>query len=277
MQRFVENGEGRASLSQAEVVNPPTPVVMRADDFGASPGTNDAILECLDAGFIRNVGVMAPAPFLAHRLEELAARQDGFCLGLHTTMNSEWASLRWGPVLPAGAVPSLVEPDGTFYRTTALLNERGIAAEMIREVEEQLAKLNALGLQPRYLDTHMGFSWMDGIADALAGLCHREGLIFADGHAFCGLPLPLTDPPPAQNVRAAIQGLTETHPGARLVSVFHPAKLDSSSALFFPDAARPSPEVGEARHREYLTLTNVAFMAGWTATANILPSAYSTE
>jgi hypothetical protein len=250
---------------------------MRADDFGASPGTNDAILECLDAGFICNVGVMAPAPFLGHRLEELVARQEEFCLGLHATMNSEWASLRWGPVLPAGDVPSLVGPDGTFHKTTALLNERGIATEMIREVEGQLAKVISLGLRPRYLDTHMGFSWIAGIADALAGLCRREGLIFADGHAFCGLPLPLTGPPPAQEVRAAIRSLAECHAGARLVSVFHPAKLDASSAIFFSDAAHPSSEVGEARHREYQTLTNVAFMSEWTASANILPSAYSTD
>lgn len=251
-----------------------TCLIIRADDFGASPGTSDAIFDCLEAGFVRNVGVMAPAPFLAHRLDELIERQEEFCLGLHATLNSEWANLRWGPVLPASDVPSLVEPDGTFHRSTMTLHDCGVAAEMIREVEAQLAKVRGLGLRPRYLDTHMGFSWIKGVADALAALCAREGLIFGDSPAFAGLPLSLSDQLAPDQIQDAIHSLAESHAGTRPVWVFHPAKHDAISEQFFLNANEPSSAVAEVRHHEYLTLSDASLMAEWQSSANILPSPY---
>jgi predicted glycoside hydrolase/deacetylase ChbG (UPF0249 family) len=249
-------------------------LITRADDFGASPGTNDAIFECLDAGFVRNVGVMVPGPFFRHRLEELVERQDGFCLGLHATLNSEWANLRWGPVLPTSSVSSLVEPDGTFHRSVMTLHDCGVAAEMIREVEAQLSQARDLGLRPRYLDTHMGFSWISGVAGALAALCEREGLIFANGPSFADLNLSLGDQPTPDQIRDAIRNLTKSHAGSHPVWVFHPAKRDAFSERFFPNASEPSSAVADARHLEYETLSNGPLMAGWIARGNILPCTY---
>ncbi len=257
-----------------EVKNTPSRLITRADDFGISPGTNEAILECLDAGFVRNVGVMAPAPSLHHRLEELIARQEECCLGLHATLNSEWAEWRWGPVLPPESVSSLVGEDGTFHATTALLHERGQVDEMVREVEAQLAKLVGLGLRPRYLDTHMVFSWIEGVADALEELCRREGLVFANSSGFCDLPLRLWEQPDPKDIHAAIRSLAQSHPGARPVSVFHPAKLDSTSALFFRDPTERSGGIGATRHSEYLALSNAPILSDWAACANIRPATY---
>jgi predicted glycoside hydrolase/deacetylase ChbG (UPF0249 family) len=261
------------ALSEAEV-SPPIRLITRADDFGASPGTNEAILDCLSAGFIRNVGVMAPSPFLSHRLDELIARQSEFCLGLHATLNSEWSSLRWGPVLPVEEVSSLVEADGTFHRSTHTLNQRGLAAEMIREVEAQLKRLQSLGLTPRYLDTHMVFSWIEGIAQELSELCRREGLIFADDPSFCRLPLQANENLGPDQIRSAIRNLGASHPGGQPLWIFHPARYDACSELFFCDASKPSTAISKERHCEYLTLSNASLIAGWKSSANILPSTY---
>jgi hypothetical protein len=37
-------------------------------------------------------------------------------IGAHLAITSEWDRLRWGPVLPISKVPSLIAPDGFFYR-----------------------------------------------------------------------------------------------------------------------------------------------------------------
>ena len=240
-------------------------IITRADDFGVSPGTNDAILECLDAGFIRNVGVMAPAPFLSHRWEELLERQDSFCPGLHATLNSEWAALRWGPVLPAAQVTSLVEADGTFHRKTHILNERGKLREMMAEIRAQLGLLRKLGLRPRYLDCHMMFIWIDGVADALTELCLAEGLLFANGPGFASISLPLKAEAPltAREIAGAVDNLARENTETLPFWLFHPARRDSVSEKFYPDPAQPSTAVASARHYEYATLTDRQTLGQW--------------
>lgn len=252
-----------------------THLITRADDFGASPGTNDAILGCLDAGFVRNVGVMGPGPFLRHRLSELVGRQDAFCPGLHATLNSEWAGIRWGPVLAPEDVPSLVREDGTFHSDSQTLHERGVVSEMLAEISAQLDLVRRLGLRPRYLDTHMVFTWIPGVAEALAGLCQREGLVFANGPGFESLPLKLDVT--AGELAGAMAGMAATHPGTRPVWVSHPAKRDDVSEKFFFDPGQPSASVAESRHREYAKLSDAAAMSGLARDANVQPSEYAPD
>jgi len=258
-----------------EKMKPPFSLITRADDFGASPGTNEAILACLDAGFIRNVGVMVPAPFLGHRLEELLGRQDSCCVGLHGTLTSEWAGLRWGPVLPGENVPSLLDADGNFFASTQSLHERALLPEMLAEIRAQLDLARRLGLFPRYLDLHMVFTWIPGVAEALAALCDEEGLVFANGPQFVGFGLAgesFFEP------GAAARALEQTrlaHAGKHHVSFFHPAKRDAASEMFFPDRSRPSTAVAEARHREFELLSDAARMPSFLRDAGILPATYS--
>jgi predicted glycoside hydrolase/deacetylase ChbG (UPF0249 family) len=255
---------------------PPTQVLIQADDFGASPGTNEAILDCLDAGFVRNVGVMAPLLSLPHRFGELLERQTTFCPGLHATLTSEWAALRWGPLLPWTRVPSLIEPDGTFYRTTQTLHQRGVVAEMLEEIRSQLDHLRRLGLRVRYLDTHMCFAWIPGVADALTALCQTEGLIFVKEPAFSSLAMPAPSAvgwTPDQ-LRAALAGFAAAHPAARPVWIFHPAKHDAVSAKFYSDLGKPTSAVAEDRQREYAFLSDTARMTALLRSANVQPTTY---
>jgi len=262
-----------ADQNPAMQANLPSVLITRADDFGASPGTNDAILDCLDAGFVRNVGVMVPGPFLHHRFSELVGRQDAFCPGLHATLNSEWAGIRWGPVLAAEDVPSLVRKDGTFHNSTQLLHERGVVSDMLAEISAQLDLIRRLGLRPRYLDTHMVFTWIPGIAEALDVLCQREGLIFSDGPGFA--PLPLKPEVTPGEFADALADFVSTHPGTRPVWVTHPAKRDDVSEKFFAEPGRPSASVAESRHHEYVKLSDAAGMSGFACAAHVQPSGYA--
>ena len=218
---------------------------------------------------------MGPGPFLRHRLSELVERQDAFCPGLHATLNSEWAGIRWGPVLAPEDVPSLVREDGTFHSSTQTLHERGVVSEMLAEISAQLDLVRRLGLRPRYLDTHMVFAWIPGVAEALAGLCQREGLVFANGEGFASLPFKLDAT--ASEIAEALAGMVATHPGTRPVWVSHPAKRDDVSEKFFFDSARPSASVAESRHREFAKLSDAAGMSGLARAANVQPSEYAPD
>jgi len=155
----------------------PIAIYLRADDFGASPGSNEAIIDAIDCRTIRNVGVMAPGPHLEHCFDALVERQGEACIGMHATLNSEWSNVRWGPVSPAEQVASLVDPDGFFWKQTSQTHERAQLEHITIELEAQLDALRRKGLEPRYIDTHMMFQWIPGVAEIVADLAKREGLV----------------------------------------------------------------------------------------------------
>ncbi|MFQ3671245.1 MAG: ChbG/HpnK family deacetylase [Verrucomicrobiia bacterium] len=196
---------------------------LRADDAGLSPGTNRAIdaasSTCL------NLGLMPPAPFLLDAIERFQQRSD-LCLGLHFTLNSEWPSLRWGPVSPPQSVPSLVQPDGTFYPNPWNLPP-GITYDLNdiqRELHAQLDRLRSLGLAIRYLDSHMVvFHTRPDLAEFARHFAAREGLAYPDD--LPRLSHRTRDSDLATNLqhwRHLLQGLDES---PRL-AIFHPAEAD---------------------------------------------------
>ena len=155
-------------------------LVTRADDAGSNRTANEAIRECLDAGFLKNVSVMAVGKAVEHAAELLAGREDA-CFGLHTALNAEWDQVRWGPVLPPQEVPSLVDDAGMLLPTTRALKERGPSeGEVMAEVQAQLDRLRSLGFDIRYADMHMGWGWVlgDGFGRRFDAWCEREGLLY---------------------------------------------------------------------------------------------------
>ena len=141
-------------------MNATAKLVIRADDLGSFHGANRAIDQLLRSGLCRNAGIMVPAAYFTEGAE-LARNHTDSCIGLHATLNSEWASVRWRPVLPASRVPCLVEPDGTLKRSPHALHEAGADFDqMLAEIEAQLAKARAVGLNIEYLDQHMCFGWV---------------------------------------------------------------------------------------------------------------------
>lgn len=152
-------------------------VVFRGDDAASTEGANLAIAQAVEDGVLRNVSVMATGAALEHAAS-VFKDLEGIAIGLHVTLNSEWEEVKWGPVLPASQVPSLVEPDGSFTTAPNVLAKRGFDLdEAMAEVEAQLARLRAVGLRVDYLDEHMGVGGVPGLRDRLAELCVREGLV----------------------------------------------------------------------------------------------------
>ena len=193
-------------------------VVTRGDDAGSGRDANRAIAECCDAGMLRNVSVMAPGPALDAAAQMLAQRPQ-VCCGLHVTLNSEWLAVKWGPVLPAAEVPSLVDERGYFWPTPEIARDRGARVdEMLREIEAQLAAARRAGINLSYIDEHMGVSWpWPDLRKGIVAIAEREGLI--DGCAVPGFPAPAA--PCSDRFEWWENGLREA-PAGRYLTANHP-------------------------------------------------------
>jgi predicted glycoside hydrolase/deacetylase ChbG (UPF0249 family) len=221
-------------------------LLLRLDDFGASPGANDAILDIAASGVPVNIGVMAPGPFRHHHWDKLLAIQSEVCVGVHATVTSEWATLRWGPVSSPNKVPSLLRGDGSFFSDVQALNKEGSTEEILAEVRAQIAALRREGLEPRYLDTHMGFAWLPGVDDGLAQICGEENLVYAHAAQFRSFSWQKP------------KRLEESASNKVFVCVFHPAYRDAVSERFF--ATDPDPAISAGRAREAALLQDPRFL-----------------
>lgn len=224
-------------------------IITRADDFGVSPGTNRAILDAVDGGFIRNVGVIAPSTHWQSGVPELMVRADRFSLGVHATLTSEWNFPRWRPLLGAGQVPGLCLPDGSLPRDTATLHKQFRLEELEAEVLAQIACLRASGLHPEYLDTHMGFDWLPVVQETLSRICSKEGLLYHNIPQHAAFACPLEDLEREGALGARIEAFQAEKPGVRAVWIFHPADPD-------PDNVEMPAEVCARRQREAEILRN---------------------
>jgi len=153
-------------------------IVTRGDDSGSCHSANLAIADAFRRGVLRNTSIMVPAPVF-QEAAEMYKNMDGLCVGLHATITDEWNTHRWGPILGAAAVPSLVRPDGTFFKTTQpLWQNKPDYDEILAEIKAQLDVARSQELDIKYMDTHMGFSWFDGLEARLSDFAESEGLIY---------------------------------------------------------------------------------------------------
>jgi hypothetical protein len=161
--------------------------ISRADDLGSSRSANAAIDAVTKAGFIKNVSVMAPCAYAGEAAELLARRRD-ICFGMHTTLNSEWDKIKWGPVLPLNDDSGLVDRKGQFLPDPILFcDTRPDVGIIMKEVNAQLERLNSLGFDIRYVDSHMlPELFVEGLDEAMQEFIHKKGLI--DHMCFYSLP-----------------------------------------------------------------------------------------
>lgn len=132
------------------------PVLIRCDDIGMCHSVNMAAKQVLDTGIPVSMSVMVPCPWFSEAVEILKQYKN-VSVGIHLTLNAEWKNYRWGPVLGAKAVPSLVDSVGNFFpsRSRLFANNPSLA-EIEAELRAQIQKAINSGLKLEYLDHHMG-------------------------------------------------------------------------------------------------------------------------
>jgi predicted glycoside hydrolase/deacetylase ChbG (UPF0249 family) len=130
-------------------------LVVHADDLGMSHSVDAASIKGLESGLISSASLMVPCPWFSE-IAAYARRHPDADLGLHLTLTSEWQLYRWGPVLPADRVKSLIAPDGYLYPTEEIAAAHIDPREAEAEVRAQVERAMAYGIRPTHLDSHMG-------------------------------------------------------------------------------------------------------------------------
>ena len=71
-------------------------IVIHHDDIAANHATNVAFVELFDLGLVTSGSVMVPCPWFPE-IAEIARRRPDLDLGVHLTLNAEFAPCRWRP------------------------------------------------------------------------------------------------------------------------------------------------------------------------------------
>jgi hypothetical protein len=119
-----------------------------------SHSENKATIRALEQGLVSSYSMMVPCRGFAE-MADFAKNNPQFDYGIHLTLTCEWEEVRFGPVLPAAEVPSLVDGQGHFYNSREALKKSASADEIKKELKAQIEKAYAFGLKPSHLDSHM--------------------------------------------------------------------------------------------------------------------------
>ncbi len=151
--------------------------LIRLDDMGMCHSVNMAIEQVAETGLPFSTSVMFACPWYEEAVEILKQHPQ-VSVGIHLTLNAEWAGYRWGPILGPEAVPSLVDSMGTFFpsRTRLFENDPDVG-EITRELRAQIDRAMDTGLKIDYVDYHMGAAVQTmALREIVEGLASEYGL-----------------------------------------------------------------------------------------------------
>lgn len=127
-------------------------LIVHADDVGVTHSVNAATIKGLESGLVNSASLMAPCPWFPE-IADYAKSHAEIDFGLHLTLTSERVYYRWGPVAPAGKVPSLLDKNGYLHHDWT--PETHIdPAEAEIELRAQIDRAYAMGVRPTHLDSH---------------------------------------------------------------------------------------------------------------------------
>lgn len=129
-------------------------LIIHADDAGLAHAENDATIQALEKGMVNSYSIMTPCPWY-FEIADFALNNPKFDYGIHITLTSEWKHYKYGPVLPPGDVPSLVDKHGYFHESREVFKQVAKVEDIRKELHAQIDRALQFGLTPSHLDSHM--------------------------------------------------------------------------------------------------------------------------
>jgi predicted glycoside hydrolase/deacetylase ChbG (UPF0249 family) len=129
--------------------------IIHTDDIGMCQASVDAFANLWDFGLISSGAVMVPCPWFLQAAEYARAHPQAD-LGVHLTLTSEWKTYRWGPISTRDPRSGMIDGEGCFYHRIGPAREYGEPDFVQAEMEAQVERAFAMGMQPTHVDTHMG-------------------------------------------------------------------------------------------------------------------------
>jgi hypothetical protein len=130
-------------------------VIIHADDIGMCQATIAAFADLVDFGLISSGAVMVPCPWFP-QVAAYCRQRPLVDLGVHLTLTSEWDGYRWGPVSTRDPASGLMDEAGYFHQRSEQVQEHGDAAAVQLELQMQVDRAVAAGIDVTHVDTHMG-------------------------------------------------------------------------------------------------------------------------
>ncbi len=171
-----EGGVSEAGLAEQLGFAPDARVaVVHADDIGMCHSANEGAFEALENGPATCGSVMVPCPWFAEAAAWIRERP-GLDIGVHLTLNAEWAHYRWGPVAGRSAVPSLLDDEGFLPRTVPEVHANARPEEVEVELRAQIDAALEAGIDVTHLDSHMGTVLMPPLSEVYVRLAEEYRL-----------------------------------------------------------------------------------------------------
>lgn len=124
-------------------------VILSCDDLGSCHAATVGVYRAIREGIATCASIMVPAPWARHAATLYELSDD---VGVHLTLNAEHETYRWGPVTHA---PSLLSGETGFPRDLADLWEHADPSEVFRELQAQIERAMAWGIDVTHLAPHL--------------------------------------------------------------------------------------------------------------------------
>ena len=130
-------------------------VIIHTDDIGMCQASVEAFADLADFGLISSGAVMVPCPWF---LQAAAFARDHpeADLGVHLTLTCEYDLYRWGPISTRDPASGLLDDQGFMHHTSAGVWENADPDAAIAELDAQIRRALAEGMNLTHIDTHMG-------------------------------------------------------------------------------------------------------------------------
>ena len=130
-------------------------VIIHTDDIGMCQASVDAFAEMQVFGLISSGAVMVPCPWFLEAAQ-YATQHPEADLGAHLTLTSEWETYRWGPISTRDPKTGMLDEQGFFHKKSAGVWEHADPDAVMVELDTQIRRALAAGMNLTHIDTHMG-------------------------------------------------------------------------------------------------------------------------
>jgi predicted glycoside hydrolase/deacetylase ChbG (UPF0249 family) len=249
-----------STVSRSADVDQPTQLLIRCDDVGMSHTVNTAVRELIASGLPFSTSVMITCPWYLEAVEILKANPQ-IGVGIHLTLNSEWEHYKWGPVLGAAKVPSLVDNNGHFYASETEFAAANVdLGEVEMELRAQIERALRAGLRVDYLDYHMltavSTPELRAIVERLADE-YNLGLSRYFGEA----SVSILDADPEDKLPSLLDHIHNARPGLNLLVIHLGMETPEMSAMVDLNNESDPYRVAIHRQAELDAITSPAFRA----------------
>ena len=144
-------------------------IIFNADDFGISPGVNQAIEKAHKQGVLNSTSIMITLKWAGQAIE-MAQSMPKLNIGLHGNLTNQKS------VLTYKDIPLLVDEDGNFKNgfvnlaVLNLLHPKELKRQAKAEIEAQIKRTTACGIKLSHLDSHRHIHMIPAIFGAFVEL-----------------------------------------------------------------------------------------------------------